>query len=132
MRSKALARGIAAKLGVGMSQFTVFFCQRQPYKPRFVRSHHGRDALIFKDVITLGLGVAEVCRGHPLRVLLDVDWVFSRPSRKDLSQLNCKRSKFAAVISQKTGSSGTTFAGTREHIKKSKAKLVTLERSLVC
>ena len=126
----ALARGITARLGVGMSHVTVFFCERQPYKQRFVRSHHGRDALIFKDVVDLGSGVAEDCRGHRLRVPLDVDWVFSGPSCKDLSHLNCNRSKFESAISDKTGSFETTFAGTMEYIKKSKAKLATLEMVL--
>ena len=110
---EAVARGVKAQAGVGISHVTVFYCEIQGFKQRFIRAHHGGNALIFKDVVALSsdTGDAADSHGSPQHVPLDVDWVFCGPSCKDISTLNGKRKHLGTVIEERTGSSGTTFAG---------------------
>jgi hypothetical protein len=63
---EAVARGVNAKVGVGISHVTVFYCEIQAFKQRFIRAHHGGDALIFKDVVARAMprtatGVDSMC-----------------------------------------------------------------------
>ena len=129
---EAVARGVKATAGVGISHVTVFYCEIQAFKQRFIRAHHGGDALIFKDVVALSsdTGDAEDSHGSRQHVPLNVDWVFCGPSCKDISTLNGKRKHFGTVIEGKTGSSGTTFAGAVAYLEKSQAKVATLEMVL--
>ncbi len=128
----AVARGIKSVAGVGVAHVTVFYCEIQVFKQRFIRSHHGGDALIFNDVAALSsdAGDAVDSSGSRHRVPLDVHWVFCGPSCKDMSSLNGKRKHLGAVIDGRTGSSGTTFAGAVAFLEKSQAKLATLEMVL--
>ena len=129
---EAVARGVKAQAGVGISHVTVFYCEIQGFKQRFIRAHHGGNALIFKDVVALSSDTGDAADSHGSRqqVPLDVDWVFCGPSCKDISTLNGKRKHLGTVIEGRTGSSGTTFAGAVAYLEKSQAKVATLEMVL--
>ena len=129
---KTILRTIRRYLGqCTASHETTLFCESSPFKRRFIYDNHGSSAAVFWDVAQLASDCAWQGPGRlgsSAKVPLNTDIVFSGPSCRDLSMLNNKRSELASVISERSGSSGVTFAGTLAYIRRSSAKLVVLEQ----
>ena len=79
----------AAMRAGSLRRDTVFYCESAEFKQSFLRAHHGGDVSICRDATRVGSSrSAADCRGEPWPVPVDVAWVWSGPSCRDLSTLN--------------------------------------------